>query len=170
MNATLGTVATSDSVKQMHGIRKDGAARVASELRDLLADVFALYVKTKNFHWHVRGPLFSLYHELLDEHAAQIFAITDPLAERTRKLGERTLLSIGDISRRQRICDNDEVNVSVQDMLAALLVDTRELIANFQFVHELCPAENDFATASVIENWIDESEQRAWVLAESVSA
>ncbi|HWA95506.1 MAG TPA: DNA starvation/stationary phase protection protein [Terracidiphilus sp.] len=170
MNAPLEVAAVSDDVKQMHGISKDGAARIAAELRVLLADVFALYVKTKNFHWHVSGPLFSLYHELLDEQAAQIFAMTDPIAERTRKIGERALLSVGDIARRQRIKDNDAATVSAQDMLAELLADTRELIRNFQFVHELCAAENDFATASVIENWIDESEQRAWVLAETVSA
>lgn len=170
MNATMTAMATSDEVKQMHGISQDGPARISAELRLLLADVFALYVKTKNFHWHVRGPLFSLYHELLDEHAAQIFAMTDPLAERTRKIGERTLLSIGDIARHQRIQDNDAANVGAQEMLAELLGDTRQLITNFQFVHELCAAENDFATASVIENWIDESEQRAWVLAETVSA
>lgn len=170
MNATLETAATSDDVKRMHGISRDGAARIAVELRILLADVFALYLKTKNFHWHVRGPLFSLYHELLDEHAAQIFAMTDPLAERTRKIGERSLLSVGDIARRQRIKDNDAASVGAQDMLSELLSDTRDLITNFQFVHELCAAENDFATASVIENWIDESEQRAWVLAETVNA
>lgn len=170
MSATLETTATLEDVKRMHGISADGAGRIATELRTLLADVFALYVKTKNFHWHVRGPLFSLYHELLDEHAAQIFAMTDPLAERTRKIGERTLLSVGDIARRQRIQDNDAANVSAKDMLTELLADTRELITNFQFVHELCAAENDFATASVIENWIDESEQRAWVLAETISA
>jgi starvation-inducible DNA-binding protein len=168
MNATLETTATLEDVKRMHGISADGAARIAAELRTLLADIFALYVKTKNFHWHVRGPLFSLYHELLDEHAVQIFAMTDPLAERTRKIGEPTLLSVGDIARRQRIQDNDAANVSTKDMLTELLADTRELITNFQFVHELCAAENDFATASVIENWIDESEQRAWVLAETV--
>jgi starvation-inducible DNA-binding protein len=170
MNATLEMTATLDDVKRMHAISTDGAARIAAELRTLLADVFALYVKTKNFHWHVRGPLFSLYHELLDEHAAQIFAMTDPLAERTRKIGERTLLSIGDIARRQRVRDNDAANVNANDMLTELLADTRELITNFQFVHELCAAENDFATASVIENWIDESEQRAWVLSETISA
>lgn len=170
MNANMDTVGTSNDVRQMHGISQDGAARIAPELRILLADIFALYMKTKNFHWHVRGPLFSLYHELLDEQAAQIFAMTDALAERTRKIGERTLLSIGDIARRQRIQDNEAVNVSAHDMLSELLLDTRLLITNFQFVHELCAAENDFATASVIENWIDESEQRAWVLSETVSA
>lgn len=170
MNANFETVATSNDVKQMHSISRDGATRIAEELRVLLADIFALYVKTKNFHWHVRGPLFALYHELLDEQAAQIFAMTDALAERTRKIGERTLLSIGDIARRQRIQDNEAVNISAHDMLSELLEDTRLMITNFQFVHELCAAENDFATASVIENWIDESEQRAWVLSETVSA
>lgn len=170
MNTTQESVATFNDVKRMHDINADGAARIAAELRTLLADTFALYVKTKNFHWHVRGPLFSLYHELLDEHASQIFAMTDPLAERTRKIGERTLLSVGDIARRQRVKDNDASNVSVTEMLSELLADTRELITNFQFVHELCAAENDFATASVIENWIDESEQRAWVLSETLSA
>ena len=170
MSATVETNVNLNDVKKMHAISQDGAARIAAELRVLLADIFALYLKTKNFHWHVRGPLFSLYHELLDEHAAQIFAMTDPLAERTRKIGERTLLSVGDIARRQRIKDNDAGSVSANDMLVELLADTRDLITNFQFVHELCAAENDFATASVIENWIDESEQRAWVLAETVSA
>lgn len=170
MNATTGTAASSDDVKRMHGISRDGAARIAAALRVLLADVFAMYVKTKNFHWHVRGPMFSLYHELLDKQAAQIFAMTDPLAERTRKIGQPTLLSIGDIARRQRVQDNDKANLDAQEMLAELLADTRALIINLQFVHELCAAENDFATASVIENWIDESEQRAWALAETVNA
>lgn len=165
----MNAIAEANDVGQAHGISPEAAAAIAENLRTLLADVFALYVKTKNFHWHVRGPLFPLYHEMLDEQASQIFAMTDPLAERTRKLGQPTLLSIGDIARRQRVQDNEAPDLTATTMLADLLQDTRTLIANLQDVHELCAAGNDFATASVIENWIDESEQRAWALAETVA-
>lgn len=169
MNAIAENTQVSKETKQAFAIGKDGAASIAQELKVLLADVFALYVKTKSYHWHVSGPFFYAFHEMLDEQAAQVFAMTDPLAERTRKLGHMSLLSIGDIARHQRIQDNDSPNLSAVAMLSGLLVDTRSLIANFQVVHELCASENDFATASVIENWIDESEQRAWMLAESIA-
>lgn len=165
----MNALAEANGIGQSHGVSPEAAGAIAEGLRTLLADVFALYLKTKNFHWHVRGPLFPLYHEMLDEQAAQVFAMTDPLAERTRKLGQPTLLSIGDIARRQRIQDNDAPNLPATAMMTDLLQDTRMLITNLQDVHELCAAGNDFATASVIENWIDESEQRAWALAETVA-
>lgn len=166
---SVTTDATSPQEQPSISLSHEGASRIAHDLRALLADVFALYVKTKNFHWHVGGPLFPLYHSLLDEQASQIFAMTDPLAERTRKIGHRTLVSIRDIARHQRLQDNEASALQASAMMSELLNDNLKLIESLRTTHELCAAENDFATASVIENWIDESEQRAWVLAECVS-
>ncbi|MCS3726659.1 Dps family protein [Bradyrhizobium betae] len=140
---------------------------IPAALRALLADVFALYLKTKNFHWHVSGSHFRDYHLMLDEQAGQIFAMTDDIAERARKIGGTTLRSIGQIAREQRILDNDADYVEPQDMLAELRSDNQQLTREMRRVHELCDEYGDVATASLIENWIDESERRIWFLYES---
>src|SRR5579862_143827 len=141
---------------------------ICDALRPLLADVFALYVKTKNFHWHMRGRHFRDYHLLLDEHAEQIFAMTDDIAERARKLGGRTLHSISDIAKYQRIKDNNREVVGPDEMLSELCSDNQQLVRSFRAVHEVCDQHNDVATTSLIENWIDETERRAWFLYETV--
>jgi starvation-inducible DNA-binding protein len=139
---------------------------ICAALRPLLADVFALYFKTKNFHWDVSGPHFRDYHLLLDEQAQQIFAMTDDIAERARKLGGPTLHSIGEISRHQRLKDNNTESVLPLAMLSELQSDNEQLIAALRSVHELCDRNRDVATASLIENWVDEAERRTWFLAE----
>jgi starvation-inducible DNA-binding protein len=139
---------------------------IAAGLTTLLADVFALYIKTKNFHWHMSGPHFRDYHLLLDEHAAQIFAMTDDIAERARKIGGTTLRSMGHAARLQRLEDNDADFVTPEDMLAELRDDNKQLVAAMREVHELCDEHKDIATASLLENWIDESERRHWFLFE----
>src|SRR3954447_14340639 len=136
-------------------------------LNILLADVFALYLKTKNFHWHVSGPHFRDYHLLLDDQATQIDAMADPIAERVRKLGGNTIRSIGQIKKLQRVLDNDADYVTPQDMLAELRHDNKRLTRNMRNLHELCDEHNDIATASLIENWIDETEKRMWFLFEA---
>ena len=140
---------------------------VTGALNALLADVFALYLKTKNFHWHVSGPSFRDYHLMLDEQADQIFAMTDDIAERVRKLGGTTIRSIGHIARLQRVLDNDADYVDPKDMLAELRDDNRDLIARLREAHDLCDEHRDVATASLIENWIDEAERRHWFLFET---
>jgi len=140
---------------------------IAGAINALVADVFALYLKTKNFHWHMSGPHFRDYHLLLDEHADQIFAITDPLAERVRKIGGTTIRSIGDISRQQRIADNDAAYVDPQDMLAELREDNQRLVAAMREAHDTCDEHNDVATTSLLEVYIDEAERRAWFLYEA---
>jgi starvation-inducible DNA-binding protein len=144
-----------------------GASEVAEGLRNLLADVFAIYMKTKNFHWHMSGPHFRDYHLLLDEQSEQIFAMTDDVAERARKIGEITVRSIGEIARRQRVRDNDESFVSAQAMLVELVSDNRELTSELRTLHAVCDEAGDVATASLIENWIDETERRTWFLFEA---
>jgi starvation-inducible DNA-binding protein len=146
----------------------EGVAAIAAELRELLADVFALYVKTKNFHWHMSGPHFRDYHLLLDEHSDQIFAMTDDIAERARKIGGTSLHSIGDIARHQRLKDNDKDFVKPEDMLAELSADNQHLTRSLRATHAVCDEHNDVATASLIENWIDETERRTWFLSEIV--
>ena len=136
-------------------------------LNILLADVIALYFKTKNFHWHVSGPHFRDYHLLLDEQATQIDGMTDPIAERVRKLGGTTIRSVGHVTRLQRVLDNDADYVTPHDMLAELREDNKELTARMRGLHELCDEHNDVATASLLENWIDEAEQRTWFLFET---
>ncbi|HUJ00153.1 MAG TPA: DNA starvation/stationary phase protection protein [Usitatibacter sp.] len=133
----------------------------------MLADVFALYLKTKNFHWHMSGPHFRDYHLLLDEQADQIFGMTDPIAERVRKLGGGTIRPIGHIGRLQRVADNDAQYVEPLDMLAELREDNKELAARLRETHELCDEHRDVATASLIEVWIDETQRRTWFLFES---
>jgi len=141
---------------------------ICADLRPLLADVFALYLKTKNFHWHMSGPHFRDYHLLLDEHAEQIFAMTDDIAERARKLGGTTLHSISDVTRHQRLHDNNEESVSATDMLTEVHADNEHLAGSLRAIHEVCEEHGDVATASLIETWIDETERRAWFLAEVI--
>ena len=143
---------------------------IAAALNALLADMFALYLKTKNFHWHVSGPHFRDYHLLLDEQADQIFATTDPIAERVRKIGGRTLHSVGQIARLQRLTDNDADYVTPLDMLAELREDNKQLVGEMRRAHALCDEHNDVATASLIEVWIDEAERRTWFLFETSRA
>jgi len=143
-------------------------AEVSGVLRPLLADVFALYLKTKNFHWHMSGPHFRDYHLLLDEHAEQIYGMTDDIAERARKIGGTTIHSIGEIARHQRLKDNDKEFVAAEDMLTELRDDNGRLTASLRAVHEVCERYNDVATASLIENWIDETERRTWFLSQIV--
>ena len=140
---------------------------VGAALNGLLADVFALYLKTKNFHWHMSGPHFRDYHLLLDEQADQIFAMADPIAERVRKLGGGTLKSIGHIARTQRVSDNDAGYVEPRDMLAELRDDNKTLAARFREAHGVCDEHGDVASASLIEVWIDETERRTWFLFEA---
>ena len=140
---------------------------IAGAMNAILADVFALYLKTKNFHWHMSGPHFRDYHLLLDEQADQLFAMTDAIAERVRKIGGSTLKSVGHISRLQRVADNDVDYVQPQDMLAEVREDNKELAARLREAHNVCEEHRDIATASLIEVWIDETERRTWFLFEA---
>ncbi|HTY16088.1 MAG TPA: DNA starvation/stationary phase protection protein [Myxococcota bacterium] len=140
---------------------------VSAALNLVLADLFALYMKTKNFHWHISGPHFRDYHLLLDEHADQIYATTDPVAERVRKIGGTTVRSIGQISRLQRVRDNDADYVTPLDMLAELREDNQQLVSRLRETHDVCDEHGDVATASLIEVWIDEAERRVWFLYEA---
>jgi starvation-inducible DNA-binding protein len=140
---------------------------VTGALNAILADVFALYLKTKNFHWHLSGPHFRDYHLMFDEQAAQLFAMTDPIAERVRKIGGSTIKSIGQISRLQRVLDNDADYVDPEDMLAELCEDNKMLAARLREAHNVCDEHRDVATASLIETWIDETERRTWFLFEA---
>jgi starvation-inducible DNA-binding protein len=140
---------------------------VAGAMNAILADVFALYLKTKNFHWHMSGPHFRDYHLLLDEQGDQLFAMTDPIAERVRKLGGLTIRSIGQIAQLQRVLDNDAEYVEPSDMLAELRDDNKALAASLREAHNVCEEHRDLATASLIEVWIDETERRTWFLFES---
>ena len=143
---------------------------IAGGLNALLADVFALYLKTKNFHWHMSGPHFRDYHLLLDDHGDQLFAMTDEIAERVRKIGGTTIRSIGHIARLQRVLDNDADFVTPADMLSELHEDEKALTLRMRAVHELCDQERDVATASLLENWIDQSQRRSWFLFEATRA
>jgi starvation-inducible DNA-binding protein len=140
---------------------------IGAAMNALLADAFALYLKTKNFHWHMSGPHFRDYHLLLDEQGDQIFAMTDPIAERVRKLGGTTLRSTGQIARLQRVLDNDADYVEPDDMLAELREDNKTLATRLREAHNVCDEHRDFATASLIEGWIDEAERRTWFLFEA---
>ena len=154
-------------LKTPTSLSEEATQSISAALTGLLADTFALYIKTKNFHWHVSGPHFRDYHLLLDEQSAEILAMTDPMAERARKIGGTTLRSIGQIAKESRIADNDADYVDPLDMLAELRDDNGELIGRMREVHDLCDEHNDVATASLLENWIDESEKRVWFLFES---
>jgi starvation-inducible DNA-binding protein len=140
---------------------------IAGAMNAILADVFALYLKTKNFHWHMSGPHFRDYHLLLDEQGEQLFAMTDPIAERIRKIGGPTLKSIGHISRTQRVVDNDADYVEPLDMIAELAEDNKTLTARLREAHNVCDEHRDIATAGLIEVWIDETERRTWFLFET---
>ena len=140
---------------------------IAGAMNAILADVFALYLKTKNFHWHLSGPHFRDYHLMFDEHGDQLFAMTDPVAERIRKIGGSTLKSIGQISRLQHVLDNDAEYVDPEDMLAELCEDNKVLAARLREAHNVCDEYRDLATASLIETWIDETERRTWFLFEA---
>lgn len=161
-------MAKNDTAATPTDLSGDAVEAISSNLRRLLADVFALYVKTKNFHWHVSGRHFRDYHLLLDEQATQIFAMTDTIAERARKIGGTTIRSIGDIAKNQRLKDNNKEALSPQEMLGELCADNQQLTRSLRAAHEVCDRHNDVATASLIENWIDESEQRTWFLAEII--
>lgn len=154
-------------LKTPANLRPNAVHDISGALTALLADMFALYIKTKNFHWHVSGPHFRDYHLLLDEQAGQIFATTDAIAERVRKLGGTTLRSVGHIARLQRILDNDADYVTPLDMLAELREDNLQLAARIREAHSLCDEHGDIATASLLENWIDEAEGRTWFLFEA---
>ena len=148
-------------------LKPEATRDISAALGGLLADVFALYLKTKNFHWHMSGPHFRDYHLLLDEQGDQLFAMTDPIAERARKIGGTTLRSIGHIARQQRILDNDANYVEPRDMLAELRDDNKQLVSIMRQVHNVCDDYGDVATASVLEVWIDETERRTWFLFEA---
>jgi starvation-inducible DNA-binding protein len=145
---------------------EEAVQEISRALMLLLSDVFALYLKTKNFHWHMSGPHFRDYHLMLDDQGDQLFSMTDAIAERARKLGAATIRSIGQVSRCQRIVDNDADYVKPLDMIAELRVDNATLAQNMREVHSLCDEAGDVATASLLENWIDESEKRVWFLFE----
>ncbi|HXI83856.1 MAG TPA: DNA starvation/stationary phase protection protein [Verrucomicrobiae bacterium] len=166
-DATL-EVRENEALKTPTDLSRKGVGEISSALRQLLADVFALYVKTKNFHWHMSGSHFRDYHLLLDEHADQVFAMTDDIAERARKIGGTTLHSISDISRHQRLEDNNEEFVAPGDMLTELSADNQHLTRFLRSAHEVCEQHNDVATASLIEVWIDQTERRTWFLSEIV--
>jgi starvation-inducible DNA-binding protein len=148
-------------------LKPEGTRDISAALNAVLADVFALYLKTKNFHWHMSGPHFRDYHLMLDDQSDQLFAMTDPIAERIRKLGGTTLRSIGHIARTQRVSDNDAEYVEPIDMLAELREDNKMLAASLRETHDLCEERRDIASASLIEVWIDETERRTWFLFEA---
>ncbi len=151
-------------------ISTEQVAAITASLNTLLADVFALYLKVKNFHWHMSGPHFRDYHLLLDDHADQILAMTDEIAERVRKIGGTTIRSIGQIAKLQRVLDNDADYVTPTDMLGELHEDEKALTLSMRAVHVVCDEAEDIATASLLENWIDQSQRRSWFLFESTRA
>ena len=167
MNVEDAKLARSAPLRTPTDLKPEGTREIAGALNILLADMFALYLKTKNFHWHVSGPHFRDYHLMLDEQGDQIFATTDAIAERVRKIGETTLRSIGGISRLQRVEDNDADFVTPKDMLAELRDDNKQLAANMRETHGLCEDNGDVATASLLETWIDEAERRTLFLYEA---
>jgi starvation-inducible DNA-binding protein len=158
---------TASRLKTPTDLKSNATKAVAEALNGILADTFALYMKTKNFHWHVSGPHFRDYHLMFDEQAAELFASTDELAERVRKIGGNTLRSIGDISKKQSISDNNDEYVSPDDMLEELRADTQTTIKAMRAAHEVCDEHGDVASASLLENFIDAAEKRAWFLFET---
>ena len=163
-------VETKSEIKNIGQLDHKAVEEISEELRQLLADLFVLYLKTKNVHWHMTGRQFRDYHLLLDEHADQIFAMTDPVAERARKLGAPTLHSISEVTSNQRLKDNNGHHLSPKAMLSELYADNRQLTAFLRATHEVCDNHKDVATASLIEVWIDETERRAWFLGEVVDS
>jgi starvation-inducible DNA-binding protein len=170
MNAQEAKVLRTGPLATPTDLKPNAVRDLAGALNILLADMFGLYVKTKNFHWHVSGPHFRDYHLMLDEQGEQIFATTDAIAERVRKIGGTTLRSIGHIGRLQRIEDNDADFVTPMDMLAELRDDNKDLAARLRETHDLCDEHGDVATASLLEVWIDEAERRTWFLFEATRA
>src|ERR1700735_3087597 len=170
MNARVTEPVRRRSASMPSGFEPAAVANISASLTALLADLFALYLKTKNFHWHVSGPHFRDYHLLLDEQSEQIFATTDDIAERVRKIGGTTLRSIGQISKLQAIKDNDESFVPAHDMLRELMNDNKQVAASMRECHELCDKHDDVASASILENFIDETERRVWFLFEATRA
>jgi len=162
---TNGKVAT--ALATPTDLNHDGVEAITASLRQLLADVFALYMKTKNFHWHMSGHHFRDYHLLLDEHGDQLFEMTDDIAERARKIGGTTLHSIGEISEHQRLKDNNDLCVDPLDMLSELAKDNGLLTRYLRATHDICDKYKDVATASLIENWIDQTERRTWFLSQT---
>ncbi len=169
-NPNSKTVHVNGKLATPTDLSADGVNAVSEELRLLLADVFALYVKTKNFHWHMSGPHFRDYHLLLDEQASQIFKMTDDIAERARKIGGTSLHSIGEISRFQRLHDNDDDFVNPRDMIAELAEDNLKLTGFLRQTHRVCDEFQDLATASLLETWIDQTERRTWFLSETAGS
>ena len=167
MNTKVSTARRKTPLATPTGLGLDASRDISGALNALLADFFALYVKTKNFHWHVSGPHFRDYHLLMDEQADQLYATTDVIAERVRKIGGTTLRSIGHIGRLQRVLDNDADYVTPLDMLAELRDDNSQLVARMRETHGVCEEHGDVATASFIEIWIDEAERRTWFLFEA---
>jgi len=163
----MNNSATVKAAARSGSLSNEAVTQISEALRRLLADAFCLYLKTKNFHWHMTGSHFRDYHLLLDEQADQIFAMTDVAAERGRKIGGNTLRSIGDVSRRQRLRDNDEEMLTPQKMLSELREDNSLLTGYLRETHEICAKYNDVATTSLIEVWIDETERRTWFLAQT---
>jgi len=157
-----------EALETKNDLSSVAVVEISNSLRQLLANVFGLYVKTKNFHWHMSGPHFRDYHVLLDEQGEQIFAMTDVIAERARKIGGTTIRSIGEISRLQSLTDNDKEVVASRDMLTELHGDNQNLARKLRAAHELCSYHGDVATTSLIEVWIDETERRQWFLAETI--
>jgi starvation-inducible DNA-binding protein len=167
MSTHTSTQSKATKTNVQDGFSPEDVKNLSSVLNAVLADVFSLYLKTKNFHWHMSGPHFRDYHLLLDEQASQIFAISDDIAERVRKIGGTTIRSIGHIARLQRINDNDQEFVPSRDMLLELHADNKALVESLRTAHEVSSKANDYATTSLIEVWIDEAERRAWFLFES---
>ena len=159
---------TEKTSRQNHDLGREGVTEITGVLRQLLADVFSLYMKTKNFHWHMSGRHFRDYHLLLDEHADQIFAMTDDIAERARKIGGTTLRSISDIARHQRLKDNNAEKVAPERMISELHDDNLQLARFLRSAHETCDKYNDVASTSLIEVWIDQTERRTWFLREII--
>ena len=159
---------TENTSRQNHDLGREGVTEITGVLRQLLADVFSLYMKTKNFHWHMSGRHFRDYHLLLDEHADQIFAMTDDIAERARKIGGTTLRSISDIARHQRLKDNNAEKVAPERMISELHDDNLQLTRFLRSAHETCDKYNDVASTSLIEVWIDQTERRTWFLREII--
>ena len=161
------TSSTAEQLRTPTDLKSDATKKIAAAMNPILADVFAIYMKTKNFHWHMSGPHFRDYHLLLDEQADQLFEMTDPIAERIRKLGGTTLRSVGHVGRTTRVADNDAEYVDPTDMLAELCEDNKKLAHNLREAHAICEDARDIATASLLEVWTDETERRTWFLFES---
>jgi starvation-inducible DNA-binding protein len=167
MNAQVSEDRRIRAAQALASFEPHAVAKISAALTVILADLFALYIKTKNFHWHLSGPHFRDYHLLLDDQSEQIFSTTDAIAERVRKIGGTTLRSIGQIARLQRVGDNDKEYVAAEDMLGELLDDNRQLAVSLRGAHTLCDEHGDVASASLIETWIDEAEHRSWFLFEA---